>query len=62
MSKNWKENYPYCRPSIRINSSTPKTSKELSKEEIKKRCQIKRSPMKKVTGAQKTTPCWCRCR
>jgi hypothetical protein len=54
LSKNWKENYPYCRPSIRINSSTPKTAKELSKEEIKKRCQIKRkSPMKKVTRSKR---------
>ena len=33
--KNWKKDYPYCRPSIRVNSSTPKLSSQLSKQEIK---------------------------
>jgi hypothetical protein len=49
LSKKWKENYPYCRPSIRVNKSTPRTSYEISTEEIKRRCSRKRkSPMKKV--------------
>jgi hypothetical protein len=33
--------YPYCRPSRRISSRTPKTSKEVSRSEIKRRCAIK---------------------
>lgn len=33
-SANSKGNYPLCRPSIRINSKTPKTYKELSKSSI----------------------------
>ena len=41
--ENWKKNYPYCRPSKRITSSTPKTTSQLSKAEIKRRCSIKRS-------------------
>lgn len=45
----WKKKYPYCRPSKRVSRSTPRTAKELSKEEIKRRCQRKRkSPMKKI--------------
>ena len=49
LSSNWKKNYPYCRPSIKVNSSTPKLSSKLSKKEIEKRCKRKRkSPLKKV--------------
>ena len=48
-SKNWKSKYPYCRPSKRINKSTPRTSSEISKKELKKRCSKKRkSPMKRL--------------
>ena len=48
-SSNWKKKYPYCRPKKRISSKTPKTVKELSKYEIKKRCAIKRkSPLKRL--------------
>ena len=50
----WK-NYPYCRPRKRINKSTPKTARELSKAEIKRRCKTKRkSPKKKVYGRKKS--------
>ena len=50
LSKTWKKNYPYCRPSIRVNKSTPRTSSEISMKEIKKRCSRKRkSPMKRLT-------------
>lgn len=46
---NWKKKYPYCRPSIRISKSTPKTASELSKKEIYRRCKTKqKSPMKRV--------------
>lgn len=46
---NWKKRYPYCRPSKRITGSTPKTSRELTKSEIQRRCKQKsRSPMKRV--------------
>lgn len=45
----WKRKYPYCRPSKRVTKSTPRTSGELSKSEIKRRCkQKRRSPMKRV--------------
>lgn len=48
---NWKKNYPYCRPSVRVTSKTPKTVRELSKEEITRRCKKKRaSPFKRVSG------------
>lgn len=44
----WK-NYPYCRPLKRVSASTPKTARELSKAEIKRRCSQKRkSPRKRV--------------
>ena len=36
-----KRKYPYCRPSRRVSSQTPRTSKELSKAEIKRRCALK---------------------
>jgi hypothetical protein len=49
LSATWKKNYPYCRPSKRITSGTPKLASELSKKEIERRCKRKRkSPMKKV--------------
>jgi hypothetical protein len=45
---NWTKNYPYCRPSRRVNRSTPRTVSELSKSEIKRRCSRKRrSPLKR---------------
>jgi hypothetical protein len=47
----WKKKYPYCRPSVKVNSKTPKTYKEFSKAQLKKRCSVKRkSPRKKVTS------------
>jgi hypothetical protein len=47
--KSTMKNYPYCRPSKRITSKTPKTSTELSKKEIKSRCsRKKRSPRKRI--------------
>ena len=45
---NWTKKYPYCRPTRRVNKSTPKTVSELSRKEIKRRCSKKRrSPLKK---------------
>ena len=50
----WK-NYPYCRPLKRVSPSTPKTARELSKAEIKRRCaQKKRSPKKRVMPKKKS--------
>ena len=47
--KSWKKNYPYCRPSVKVNSSTPKLSSELTKKEIRKRCiNKKKSPLVKI--------------
>ena len=49
LSSTWKKNYPYCRPSIRVTSGTPRLASQLSKQEIQRRCKRKRkSPMKKV--------------
>jgi hypothetical protein len=57
LSKRWKENYPYCRPSIRVNKSTPRTASEISMGEIKRRCSRKRkSPMKKVIVKSRRRP------
>jgi len=36
-----KRKYPYCRPSLRISGQTPRTSKEISRSELKRRCAIK---------------------
>jgi hypothetical protein len=55
---NWKKKYPYCRPSKRISSGTPKTYSELSNAEIQRRCKKKRrDPSKKVykTNRRKST-------
>lgn len=40
--------FPYCRPSKRVNSRTPKTAGELSAKQRKKLCAKKRSNPKKV--------------
>ena len=41
--------YPYCRPSKRINRSTPKTVQELSPTDRQRRCATKRkSPFQKI--------------
>lgn len=41
--------FPYCRPSVRVNKSTPRTAYELSRAEIRKRCaRKKRNPKKTV--------------
>ena len=46
-SKYWKKSYPYCRPTIKIDSNTPVTIKELSKNQISKRCKLKKNnPLK----------------
>ena len=45
--KNWKHQYPYCRPTYKINYKTPKTYSEFSKKELNNLCKIKRkNPMK----------------
>ena len=45
----WKKKYPYCRPLYRVSPKTPRTAKELSPKEIKRRCRKKKSkPLKKV--------------
>jgi hypothetical protein len=48
-SKSSKKGYPYCRPSKRINSQTPKTVGEIGKAKIKRMCSKKRqNPYQKV--------------
>lgn len=44
----WKD-YPYCRPLKRITKETPTTARELSKEQIRKRCAKKKlNPKEKI--------------
>jgi hypothetical protein len=43
----WKKRYPYCRPRKRITNKTPVTASELSKNQIKKLCSIKRKKTSK---------------
>lgn len=46
--------YPYCRPTIRVNSKTPITWKEMSKEDIRRACEQKRRrPKSRVTRARR---------
>ena len=46
---NYEKNYPYCRPLKRVTSKTPRTARELSRAELKRRCQRKRkSPHEKT--------------
>ena len=35
--------YPYCRPSVKVNLKTPKTVKEIPKDQLKKMCKIKKN-------------------
>lgn len=37
----WKKKYPYCRPSKKITTSTPRIASSLTKSEIKKKCAKK---------------------
>lgn len=37
------KNYPYCRPSVRVSSQTPKTVGEMTPAELRRMCQKKRS-------------------
>ena len=49
LSKNWRKNYPVCRPSVRVNSSTPILASEITHSKIKRLCSVKRkSPLKKL--------------
>ena len=53
-SKSAKKNYPYCRPSRRINSQTPVLASDLSKDEIKRRCSRKRKiPYKRLLSKRR---------
>jgi len=43
------KNYPYCRPSVRVNKNTPKTVSEISKSKLKEMCKKKqKSPLKRI--------------
>jgi hypothetical protein len=35
--------YPYCRPTVRVNSKTPKTVKEIPKNKLKEMCKLKKN-------------------
>lgn len=55
LSKSWKKNYPVCRPSKRITTGTPTLASEISRDEIKRVCSLKRrSPLKKLRKIKKS--------
>lgn len=45
--ENSNEKYPYCRPSKKINSKTPKLASSFTTKEIKKLCKTKRKKQAK---------------
>jgi hypothetical protein len=48
-SRSQRKGYPYCRPTVRVSSTTPRTLQTFSKEELKRRCKSKRrDPRKKI--------------
>ena len=50
----WKKKYPYCRPSVKINSKTPVIASKLSKKQIIRKCSIKRkSPLKRMKSIRR---------
>ena len=49
------KNYPYCRPTKRINKNTPKLASELTKDQIKKRCAKKKKNPKSRIMPKKST-------
>ena len=49
-----KRDYPYCRPSKRVSSKTPKTSKELTASEKRSRLAQKKSSKKVERVTRKT--------
>ena len=52
----WKKQYPYCRPSKRITSKTPRLASELTKAQIASRCKRKKSnPSARITGNKKNS-------
>lgn len=43
------KDYPYCRPTIRVNKNTPKLKSEFTNQELKKLCKEKQSrPLKRM--------------
>ena len=53
-ARNSKRMYPYCRPRYKITSKSPRIARSLSRNEIIKRCAIKRKyPYKKVYSNKK---------
>lgn len=52
-----KEKIAYCRPSIKVDSKTPKLVQSLTKKQIKSRCERKKkNPMKRITKFGVSTP------
>ena len=43
-----KKKYPYCRPSKKVSSSTPRTAKSLSTAQRKKMCSLKKKDPRKT--------------
>ena len=51
--KNWKKEYPYCRPIYKITHNTPKTVSEFSKKQLKNLCKTKRENPMKILSRKK---------
>jgi hypothetical protein len=53
----WKKKYPYCRPSIKINKSTPIIASKLTTKQINSRCkQKKTNPSQRITRRKSRKP------
>lgn len=51
---NWKKKYPYCRPSKKVNKSTPMIASKLTKTQINSRCRKKKyNPIRKISSMNK---------
>lgn len=55
-SKSSPKDYPYCRPSVRVNSQTPKTASELTSAEKKKLCTTKQTIENKMPSQKGRAP------
>lgn len=52
-----KEKIAYCRPSVKVDSKTPKLVQSLTKKQVKSRCdRKKKKPMKRITKFGVSTP------
>ena len=47
--------YPYCRPTVRVSSKTPRLASQIGASELARRCRIKRkSPSRRVSARSRS--------